>query len=430
MAESKTPMASSFSEVGYVNGRGSGTDWQHWDFDEKVPDLQWPNSVHVFSRMAKEDGRVSSLLQAIGLPIRRTPWRVDPNGARDEVTDFVCRDLGLPRQGAEPSSMPRTRGRFSWSEHLTTALLMLQYGHSYFEQIYRLDPVDNKVHLHKLAPRPQKTISQINVALDGGLESIKQHAPASAGKVIYGIAGVEIPVSRLVAYVRDPEPGMWTGSSLLRPAYKHWLLKDELIRIQAAAARRNGMGIPVGTAASEDDPREVAKMRQLASSLKGSAHAGVGLNRDQKLALLGVSGTVPDMQPAINYHDKQIALAGLAHFLNLDKGGSYALASVQADTFVQSVQTFAESIANTANAHIVEDLVDINFGESEPAPRIVFDEIGSRQDATAAALTMLVQAGLLEPDEVVKISVRQMVGLPTTSSAEADAEAESAGVTA
>jgi len=85
--------------------------------------------------------------------------------------------------------------------------------------------------------------------------------------------------------------------------------------------------------------------------------------------------------------------------------------------FVQSVQTVAESIANTANAHIIEDLVDINFGESEAAPRIVFDEIGSRQDATAASLALLVQNGLLEADEALKIAVRQNLGLPTNSKA-------------
>ncbi len=122
------------------------------------------------------------------------------------------------------------------------------------------------------------------------------------------------------------------------------------------------------------------------------------------------------MQPAINFHDKSIALAGLAHFLNLDRGGSYALASVLADPFVQSVQALGEFIRDTSNAHVVEDLVDINFGEDEPAPRIVFDEIGSRQDATAAALGILVQNGLLEPDDELKIMLRQKFGLTTPDS--------------
>lgn len=404
------------AEVGYVNG--NGTDWQQWDQDEHVPDLQWPESVHVYSRMSREDGRVSSLLQAISLPIRGTTWRIDPNGARDEIVEFVARDLGLSIAGADGAlATSRTKGRFSWNNHLQQVLLMLRYGHSYFEQVYRIDEND-RAHIRKLAPRPQKTISKITVALDGGLESITQSPPAGPLTAAAFIPdGFTIPVNRLVAYVRDPEAGQWQGESILRPAYKHWILKDEFMRIQAAAARRNGMGVPVGTASKSDDQAEVDHMHEIAAKFRGGMNSGVGLANGQTLELLGVQGNLPDIQQAIDYQDKQIALAGLAHFLNLDRGGSHALASVLADPFVQSLNAFAETIADTATAHIVEDLVDVNWGEDEPAPRIVFDEIGSRQDATAAALAMLVQSGLLDADDVVKITVRQSLGIPTANGA-------------
>lgn len=404
-----TVTAPSF-ELGYVNG--FSTDWQTWDHDERVPELRWPFANGVYSRMVREDGRVSSVLAAIGLPIRRTPWRVEPNGARDEVVEFVARDLSLPIVGADASvAKERTKGRFSWREHLQTALLMLQYGHSYFEQVYRIGD-DGKAHLRKLAPRPQKTISNIVVARDGGLVSIEQWSPAFTTPAELLRVNKPIPVSQLVAYVRDPEPGQWIGNSLLRPAYKHWLLKDELMRIEAATARRNGMGVPVATAPEKATEEDVKRYQKLASGYKGGNFSGVGLPNGADLKLLGVNGNLPDMRQAIEYHDKQIALAGLAHFLNLDRGGSYALASVQADTFVQSVQTFAEVIRDTATAHIVEDLVDINFGENEPSPRIVFDEIGSRQDLTAQSFALLVDKGLIRPDQTLEEFVRQQYGLP------------------
>lgn len=402
----------SVTEAGYVNGRGK--DFQNWDEDEKVPDLQWPASVHVFSQMMADDPRVSSVLEAIWLPIISTAWRVEKNGASPEVTQFVADNLGLPIDGVETSVTARSKGRFSWSEHLQDVLLMLPYGHSFFEQIYRLDD-DKMYRIRKLAPRPQKTISEVNVALDGGLESIRQaNAIQNPLKVtVNDMLQKPIPVSRLVAYVRKREPGVWTGRSMLRPAYKHWYLKNEFMRVQAAAARRNGIGLPVGTAASEDDADEVKKMQKIASASRSGMNSGVGLAKGQTLELMGVTGNLPDIGWAITYHDKAIALAGLAHFLNLDRGGSYNLASVLNDTFVQQENSIAKSIRDTANAHIVEDLVDINFGPDEPAPRIVFDEIGSRQDATAAALAMLVQAGLLDVDDLMKVSIRQKFGLQT-----------------
>jgi hypothetical protein len=402
-------------EVGYVRSDG-GTNilgWQQWMDDERVPELRWPYSVGVFGRMRREDGRVSSVESAIGLPIRRTPWRVEPNGASDEVTEFVARNLGLPVQNesSEDKPRPRTRGRFSWAEHLRVALLMLPYGHSYFEQVYYYD--EGRFYLKKLAPRPSRTIEGIDVARDGGLKAIVQRIPSldyTAQDVING--GIRIPVDRLVAYVRDPEPGNWVGTSLLRPAYKHWLLKDELMRIEAAVARRNGMGVPVATAPEGSEQGVVDKYRDMATEYRGGEKSGVGLPAGADFKLLGVQGNLPDMRQAIEYHDRQIALAGLAHFLNLDRGGSYALASVQADTFVQSVQAFGETVRDIANAHIVEDLVDINFGRDVPAPQIVFDEIGSRQDLTANALKMLIDAGLIRLDRDLEEYTRQQYGLP------------------
>jgi phage gp29-like protein len=130
------------------------------------------------------------------------------------------------------------------------------------------------------------------------------------------------------------------------------------------------------------------------------------------LVLRGVEGTLPDADPAIRYHDEQIARAVLAHFLNLGtQTGSWALGTTFADFFTLSLQTLAQQIADTATQHIIEDLVDANFGENEPAPRLVFDEIGSRQAATAEALKSLVDAGIVHPDQVLEETSRQQYGL-------------------
>jgi hypothetical protein len=415
------------TEIGFVNPfSGMLSGWASWDTFEQVPELIWPNSVRTFTRMSREDGRIASIIGAIGLPIRRTAWRIDQAGASDVVTKFVAQNLGLPIRGAEQDEQPteRMRDRFSWPQHLQQALLMLVFGHSVFEQVYRkptgVGEFGDKMMLGKLAPRPAQTIAFWDVARDGGLNGIMQYpegAIGGAGSMYTGGAFDNmIPVSRLVAYVRDPDPGVWTGNSLLRPAYKHWLLKDELIRIHAAMARRNGMGVPVAynTQAEAEAGVDLTKYQKIASSFRGGNTAGVAMPYGSKLEIIGVTGVLPaDIPLMIEYHDKQMALAALAHFLNLDKGGSYALASVQADAFTQSIQTIAEIIRDTAQAHIVEDLVDLNFGKDEPAPKITIDEIGSRQDATAAALQMLVTAGIITVDPRLEAFERQTLGLPS-----------------
>ena len=90
------------TEKGYVNPiPGTLTAWglPMLDQFENNPDLTWPNSVWTYGRMVREDARIASVLRALGLPIRRTPWRIRQNGASDEVTEHVAVSMGLPIEG-------------------------------------------------------------------------------------------------------------------------------------------------------------------------------------------------------------------------------------------------------------------------------------------------------------------------------------------
>ncbi|WND57005.1 hypothetical protein QQA43_00885 [Mycolicibacterium vanbaalenii] len=389
--------------------------WLTADPFEQVADLQYPQSVAMFTQMENDDSRIGSLLGVVAKPILKTTKRIDPNGASEEVAEFVSRNLNLPLVGEDKvRNAGRRRDRFSFEQHLAEAVSPTNlYGHSIFEQVYRHGD-DGRFWIRKLAPRPQWTILKFNVAADGGLESITQKAPASTGKVLYGVEPADIPINRLVVYTREMRPGLWWGKSLIRSAYKHWVLKNQLMRVQAAAAQRNGMGVPVGIA-STDEQDEIDAMKALASAYQVGMGSGVGLGLGQDLKLLGVEGTTLDIQSMLTFHDKMMALEPMAHFLNLDRGGSYALATVQQDPFTLAENAMLQYFIRIANEHIVEDLVDINYGVDVPAPLIVADEIGTKQEATAAGLKMFVEAGLLSPDVLVEQTLRQRLGLPAKS---------------
>lgn len=408
--KSPPPSPVAVRERGYTNQEMSANAWWTNTQREKTPELRWPACLDVYEDMDHQDAQVSSVLRAVTTPILRTGWRLDGTGCRPEVTAHVAADLGLPVVG-EGNEVPatRTRGRFSWGEHLAIALEdSLQFGHAYFEQNYRFDPVAELWHLRKLGYRPPKTIAKINVARDGGLISIEQ-------KGTLGTTGrsrtVTLAVDRLVAYVHAKKGGNWLGRSLLRPAYKNWILKDRLLRVQAQTVERNGMGIPVYTGAEGETNLDAGE--ELATSARAGDNSGAAVPFGAKLELTGVSGRLPDADTPIRYHDEQIARAVLAHFLNLGtQTGSWALGSTFADFFTLSLQSVAEEIRETATQHIVEDLVDINWGPDEPAPRIVFDEIGSRRDAVVQAISVMVGAGVLKPDEDLEQFVRTALGLP------------------
>ena len=93
------------TEIGYTQA----VNYNWWLYEqETTPELIWPQSISVYDSMRRTDSQVGSVLRAVTYPLRRTPWRIDPNGARDEVVEFVANDLGLPIVGVDPKPVVRS----------------------------------------------------------------------------------------------------------------------------------------------------------------------------------------------------------------------------------------------------------------------------------------------------------------------------------
>lgn len=406
------------AEIGY-QADGALSGWAGWlsaITNETNPELQWPQSNNVFDRMRREDPQVKSVLRAVMLPIMRTEWVIDGTGCRPEVTAHIAADLGLAVKGEPYVAPARTKGRFSFKESLRLALLMLVYGHSYFEQVY--DQSGGQTHLAKLAWRPPRTISAINVAKDGGLVSIEQHGRAGV------TGGVKIPVNRLVAFVHEREGSNWLGESILRAAYKMWILKDRVLRIQALTAERNGLGLPVFTVGTPPEggtfdevvkwlEDEVQRGLKLVKEARAGDAAGISLAPGSGFDFKGVQGKLPDTEGPIRYYDEQIARAVLAHFLNLGtETGSWALGSTFANFFTDSLNAIAQDVAAIYQQHVIEDLVDANWGPNEPAPRLIPATIGEQQPMTAEAIRALIDCGAIVADEPLEAWLRERLGAP------------------
>jgi hypothetical protein len=418
--ETPPPSPVSTREIGYAHGAAGGySSW--WDnlTDEHVPELTGHAAISVYDRMRKSDAQVGSVLRAVSTPIVRAGWSVDGRGCRDEVTEFVASNLGLPIKDAEPDDVPgallRGRDRFSWNRHLRLAMLILPFGHSPFEQMYRWDDTSKKWRLAKLAERLPKSISKFNVARDGGLISIEQFGTGqTVGATRANILNAQqpIPVDRLVVYALEREGGNWRGQSLLRSAYKNWLLKDQALRDWSIHVNRNGAGVPMYYGAEKETNlgpgKKIARDARAGDSSGGAAPYGA------KLVLQGVEGTTPDIDKFVRYQDEQIARAVLAHVLNLGtqvggQVGSYNLGSVLQNTFDLGVDSIGVEVRDTANHHVVEDLIDINFSIDESAPRVVFDPIGSRQNDDDDPLALLRRAAGLDDDSRLADFIRTHV---------------------
>ena len=362
----------------------------HVEPNEYVPELIWPQCVPVYDRMMT-DAKLAGLLRSVELPLKGRAWAIDPNGADEQSLLKLSDDLDLPIVGQDQSVRRRVGSRFSFDSHLMVALKALGYGFYYFEQVGEITELF--WHLKKLAPRPPRTIAEINVDADGGLKSVRQNLGGGATA-----QSPELSVDRLVCYVWDYEAANWTGRSLLRPCYRNWLIKDRLLRVDAIKHERSGMGIPVAEAPPGAGPEEVAELAGMVRSMKVTESGGGAVPAGTKLQLMGTSGSLPDTIASVQFHNEEMNGAFLANFQNLgagaQSGGSYALGKVQYDFFGQALDAIQDWIIATFNPHVIEDWYDYNHGpESQPARLVVEEEPDPVEQAS------LFNQGIDESDE-------------------------------
>lgn len=382
------------------------------------PAWQGQNRVLTVNRM-RNDTQVDSLTNSVSMPIMRFDWKLNPNGARDEIVQQISTDTGIPIKGNNDPA-PRSRRRFKHADHLAHALLACWYGHMFFEMVpdtERFDLARDGWRLRKLAPRMPASIDKIHIAKDGGLEGITQYGyrpPVAArrrGLSLLQVAEPQIKVDALAAYVWKREGSNWLGRSMLRPLYGPWALKDRALRVDALKNERFGMGIPTATTPEGGDPVQSAK---LAQAMRASETGGVGLAPGQTVGVEGVRGTLPDVLGSIRYYDESMARAFMAMVVQLGQTqtGSRALGETFADFFQMLVEAIANWYRDNTNEHVIEDMVDWNWGEDEQAPLL---EWSYPQGETALAINDLVQmveAGVVTMDAETEAAVRSQTRLP------------------
>lgn len=363
--------------------------WGQWiDDAEQSPDLKWPISVQTFDNM-RNDAQCQGLYLGATAAIVRYGWYINPNECDSAYVDLLAADLNLPvgedaareqfKSGQKRAKL-RTQKRFSWYNHLQTALKAMAYGHFYFEQVGEITnegPGGGQVwRLRKLGPRHPRTITEINVAQDGGLVFIVQG---------YGDPAPAIPIDRLVCYVWDQEPGNWVGRSIYRPMYRNWLVKDRLLRVDAIKHERNGVGMPVIEAPEGATKPQIQMLDKMAQEFKAGERGGGAVPFGTKLRLVGTEGSLPDTIASIRFHNEEMARSMLMMFMQLGQteSGSRALGQTFLDWFSLQQEMIADWIADTSTEHIVEDWWSWNVDpEALQTPQLAYIK-GPEGDPTA-----------------------------------------------
>jgi hypothetical protein len=440
--------------------------------DEYVPELKGLKGLETFEKMRRSDGMIAATLRALKLPIlaakcdvipasedpldieiaKRFEWNLfegmsvswqehlrqiltfldfghqvseivwtisDQASAPEilayaaqqkvEVLEFEAREKREPVSGI-------IRRVFGWTGRTTKMRPPIDQRHFFSRTFYvgsgrfAMQPM---VQVQKISPRLQRTIYKWNLADDGGLQNVVQWAYRQDG----GYNEVEIPVEKLLVFVNEKEGANWTGKSVLRPAYKHWFIKDQLYRIDAIAAERHGVGIPViGLPDGVTDDKNMQRAEDIGAGIRSHERGYVVKPFGWEFGIEGMGqGRAVEIMPMIQHHDRMIAVSVLAPQLAIgeDAKGSFAMHQGQDSFFMLAERAVAAQIADVHNRHLIPKWVRFNYPGVTRFPKLSFGAIETRGvEQLLNALVPAVNAGIVTADDRLENWLRETAGLP------------------
>tara|TARA_Y100000310_G_C20697319_1_gene826634 strand:+ start:310 stop:2391 length:2082 start_codon:yes stop_codon:yes gene_type:complete len=365
--------------------------------DEYLRKLQGQSGRAIYDRMRRSDPQVGSILRAITLPIRQATYYIEPPSddssdqeiAENAETDFLL-DMSI-----------------TWDDMIRHTCLMFPFGFSILEKVWEYSDKKSRIIPHKLDPRLPQSIAawEYDKKKRRLINVIQQDSDG---------VRIKLPIEKLLVFTTEKEGDNWEGIAILRNSYKPWVIKDDLERINAIKHDRHGVGIPVMHV--PDNVVEGTKEYEATADILDSIHANeqtyVIEPEGYTFRVEGAGGSEggTDVLPDLKYYDEMIARSAMAMFLTLGttETGSRALGGTFLESFLSSVQAFADYICEVFTRFALIEYVNVNYQVNE-YPRLKVRRI---QKLNPTVLAELANAGLINPDETLENSIRVDLNLP------------------
>ena len=222
---------------------------------------------------------------------------------------------------------------------------------------------------------------------------------------------VALDPGRFIHYVNKPEAHPLYGESDLRECHRHWWAKDNILKFWNIYLERMAAGFVHGKISGPLSASERDELKQVIRNL--SAQTAVITPANVELEVVS-SPSTDAFERAVAARDKAMAKAllvpNLLGFSEQGSTGSYSQSKIQLETFFFVLNALAESIADTMNEQLFQDLARWNFGLEEP-PVFVFDPLTDQQKAdTAKAWQAAVSGGIATHTSEDEERVRDLLG--------------------
>lgn len=405
-ARGRRPVEVGFTGLEVFGGTITG------DFVEHNVDWWGRNRYLIPDKMRKGDATCAATLMAIVLPIVSTDAVLQTKtGADSHKPDPVVREAADFIEHLLFDVMER-----SWDSWLREVFLFLAYGHYAFEKVFaevKGGDFDGAIGWKEFAPRHPSTFQYFWFDDHGHFKGVTQEAFTTDTNT-YQSKNLEL--KKLMWFTNQMEAGNPLGTSILRPAYKHWKYKDGFYAVQAIAVERQGAGIPYAKYPAGTKDPDIDAAEEMLQNIQAHEQSYITFEDPWEVGFVDMGqGKVLDPATAIEHHDFMIPKSILAGFLNLTQGdrGSFALSSDSSGFFTYSIQQTANYVAGKVN-HAIKEVLDFNYPNLPAYPKMRFNKVGHISlDKIMDGIAKLGAQGFLTPTVDLENQIREILNLPS-----------------
>ena len=372
---------------------------------ETVPELNDSQRYEVYRKMRRSDPTVSASIRSIELPIRQGTFDVaPPSEATEQELDIAKTIAGWLFE------------RLNWNQTLRSAITSLTYGFALFEKVY--DRAGRYIIPKKLGFRPQRTIDEEIRNRRGDLSHLVQRVDGDK---------TELPRNKCIVVSVDAESEEdWRGQSVLRSAYKPWLIKEKMEIVNGISHERFSAGLFQVEAPERitDEDKEWAIAEQAVQNIVNGLAPYALVPYGWKITIIERKTQPIDLLPFIKELKDDIKTAPLALHLRLggnNTSGSKALGVAFVDSFLHAVQAWANIICDAFNEDLIKELAIINWGPQERYPKLTVTNI---YKSALNEIAYLVQTGLIKPTEELVRYIFEQYGIRIDPSKAVDNDEE------
>ena len=381
--------------------------------NELNEDFQFPQSLDRYEAM-RCTPVIAGLLKILELSVLGDEWSIVP-AAKDTSAYAAVAATRLEENLRAELEWRGPTGNVSsqsFDDALRNYLLCLPFGFSFDEICWRYQ--GHEVAIAKLAPRLPRSVNQFIAHPDNpsDLEYIQQNVYDSRS------GWPKIPANKITLCVFNREGDNFTGRSILRPLWQPYFIKDGVLRVQAMAVERNGMGVPQAftldsAARLSADDRTV--LEAIVRRWRAGDASGVVMPPGYKTELTTANTNATDNINLLQYLDRQQAMGLVLMILTagLDGGGAYAQSQTQDSISQRVVGSIKQQIAGYINNGFVYQWWRLNFEGKCRRPEFQFaNRVYFTLNDLLDIVGKLVNSQLFVPSEPDEDWIRQQLNLP------------------